>query len=76
VEIAFDPVRTRWARLHARRDGSAIDAETSANGLDWNVFASAMVAPPPMVAVDLVGGVFAPEAAPAPIRFASLNTCP
>jgi hypothetical protein len=72
----FDPAQPIWGRMHPLRDGSAIVAETSPDGMYWTQFASDPVAPPTMIKVGLIGGTFFAEPSPAAIRFAAFDICP
>ncbi len=75
-QIPFDPMSTTWVRMRPSPDGTATIAETSGDGLHWQMFATDPVAPPATVGINLVAGVFAAEAAPAPVKFDALNVCP
>ena len=76
--VDFDPLRTTWARLRPADDGTAIIAESSADGLAWQFFAQDATPAPTEVRIQLVAGVTVdtPVATPAPIVVDGMNVCP
>jgi hypothetical protein len=76
ADTLFDPAKTTWVRVRPSDDGTAIQAETSADGLDWNMFGTDPIVPPASVGILFHGGTFAMESAPRTIYFDDLNVCP
>lgn len=74
TSIPYDPMTTSWVRLHVLADSTSV--EVSGDGLSWVPFVVDPVPPPAAARIELVGGVFGSNAAPAPIYFDGMNVCP
>jgi hypothetical protein len=74
AQVPYDPMTTSWVRLNPQ--AMSVDVEVSGDGLSWTSIGTDDYPPPTTAGLQLVGGTFSGNPAPAAMYFDSMNVCP